>query len=410
MATYSTPDGKRSKDRPSPIMMIMPPALSGIFFFLGALGLCVCSLIGVYFYYHRNSNLIKASQPPMLGLILLGEVVTSLRVIVAGIVVSSDDGTSDWKCAADLWFGHLGPCLIFSAIFLKMWRIDKVINSGGLKRVKITNTDIFLYGCVAVGLVTTYLAILDGVAKPHVKMSVFTLNNQDTHHFYCDEYISEMEDALFGVEAFLILWGIRLAFATRNAPSVVNESASVAAASGVIIVLFGVGLPVAHLLDLDTVTNEIIAGFFFSIGIFATLGFAFGSKVYHLLFGEKDVASKLKIKNINAHIERSFRGQGIDTKAAHDVLKNKTLDEQFAHCKKEIAYWQAVLVAVEEKRSSDSSTGVSSYPESSKPSSDGNRRSIASSSVVPSANDSEGDVNITQTETLSAGLAKIEEG
>jgi hypothetical protein len=122
---YSTLDGKRPKDRPPVKTLTMNIGLRYLFIVLAALGLLFCTLLISYFVYHRESNLVKASQvfyisltvsennfsaiilcttsflmqPPMMLMVLLGEFCIAIRVLFSSFPV----GQEAWTCHGKIW-------------------------------------------------------------------------------------------------------------------------------------------------------------------------------------------------------------------------------------------------------------------------------------------------------------------
>jgi hypothetical protein len=92
---YNTADGKRPSDRPVPILNVMPVGLSGLFFAFGALSILTTVAIGGYLVFHRNSNLVKASQPPMMAMVLAGQLLVGIRIVISGSVLRDD--LNVWK-------------------------------------------------------------------------------------------------------------------------------------------------------------------------------------------------------------------------------------------------------------------------------------------------------------------------
>jgi hypothetical protein len=178
-----------------------------------------------------------------------------------------------------------------------MWRVDKIVNTTSLKRVKITNNDIARMGVLTSVLLAAYLSMISGAAGVYSKVSLSTVANQDTLMYTCSSKIAGFEIALFVIEGVLIIWGIRLCNATKNAPSVVNESQYIALATAVICVLCVMVMPIVYLVGLSSVTNEIIEGFAFTICILSTLAILFVPKVLQLYSGV-EVDSKLKVHKI----------------------------------------------------------------------------------------------------------------
>ena len=240
-----------------------------------------------------------------------------------------------------------------------MWRVDKIINSKSLKRVQITNTDIARLGCAAAALLIVYMLVLTVAGKPYTTLVINTVRNQDTYIYACEQQVPEIQIALFAVEAFFVAWGIRLCNATKNAPSAVNESSFIAGATATIIVLSALGLPIIYLLDLNPVSEEIIAGFVFCAGMFATLAVLFGPKALSLYLGE-EVDSKMGI-NMKAAAAKVSQEQPTSEGALMDAcaraLKGLSLDDKFALCQRQLVYWRTMLMVVEERRSSDTGSG-----------------------------------------------------
>ena len=381
---YNTADGKRPRDRHPDVILRMPEALNGLFIALGSLFILMLLAASVYFYIHRDTQLIKSSQPPMMAMVLTGEALLSVRIILSSIV-NLDTKGSDWLCVSHLWFGHLGVCMVFGGLFLKMWRVDKIINTKSLKRVKISNNFILLMGCAATGAICVYLAIVTGFGKPSVHMNISTVKNVDIYSYGCSEQVPEFEEALNGVEALFVLWGIKLTNATKNAPSAVNESVFIALATAVIIVLTAVGLPMAYLIGLSPVNTEILSTFLFICGVFSTSFILFAPKILDL-YNEVGV-SRLKLHDVKNRVfgsksgavigaAQSWLGGGVTSQttaasmseafsraerklidACSAALHGFSLDERFMMCQRQLEYWRTMLVAVEEKRSSDTGSG-----------------------------------------------------
>ena len=89
--------------------------------------------------------------------------------------------------------------MVFGGLFLKMWLVDKIINTRSLKRVKITNHDIFVMGLIATLCICVFLGILSGVSKSFISVEVSTERNTDIYSYGCSEQVPEMEDALYGI-------------------------------------------------------------------------------------------------------------------------------------------------------------------------------------------------------------------
>lgn len=101
---------------------------------------------GVWTWTCRDSSVVKASQPIFLWLILAGTVIFSTVLIPFTI----DDERTDIKgcsmaCQSVFWFVALGITTIFSALFSKAWRLNKIVkNSMRCRRVVVTVKDVIV--------------------------------------------------------------------------------------------------------------------------------------------------------------------------------------------------------------------------------------------------------------------------
>jgi hypothetical protein len=94
----------------------------------------VAILLSIGFFVYccvlkRNHRAIRASQPFFLGMICVGTLLLAASIIPASIDDSvASDRACDIACVAKFWLFPIGFCLIFSALFSKLWRINKVRN------------------------------------------------------------------------------------------------------------------------------------------------------------------------------------------------------------------------------------------------------------------------------------------
>jgi hypothetical protein len=241
-----------------------------------------------------------------------------------------------------------------------MWRVDKIVNTTSLKRVKITNNDIAKIGLITSILLAAYLGVISGASDIYSNVVMSTVANQDTLMYTCSEKHPEYGMVLFVIEFILIVWGIRLCNATKNAPSVVNESQYIALSTLIICVLCLMVMPIVFLVGLSSVTNEIITGFAFTVCIFSTLFILFLPKVLQLYNGE-DVDSKLNMKKVvaNAKVyqETSSEENSLISECSKALKSMASLDEKHKLCVSQMDFWRNMLIAIEDKRSSGSGSG-----------------------------------------------------
>lgn len=394
---YHTKDKLRPRDRYPDIILEISPALRGLFVAIGALGMLLVTGISLFLLAHRNHKIIKAAQPPMLVMVLLGEFIGSVRILIASMPLHD----STWECVSNVWMGHLAFGLVFMGLFLKMWRVDKIINGKSLKRVKISNRDITLLGVAAIAILCALLVIISAVGRPYTSLAISTKQNVDTYIYECHEKVPETEDALYGIEAFFILWGISLCNSTKDAPSAVNESKPIAYSTAIIIGLGGIIMPVAYLLEINPVAVEIMVAFGFTVGVFSTTAILFTPKVLSLYSGvELDKGMELRNAKSSIDAAKIYDETSVSETAllasCRKALHALDLDGKFGLCQRQIEYWRGMMMTVEEKRSSATSSGTMASEAY------GARSSIA----VVDKNDSD-DVETEDNRFLAGGIPTV---
>ena len=157
---FNTIDNKPAIDYPL-TYEIQLSSIDQIFIIIpSAIGLVLIIILFLLVYIFAKHKLLKAAQPEMLMLMLFGILLAFIKVIVATVPVT------DSTCICGVWLGHLSFIIIFGAMIIKTWRVNKIVNSG-LSKVKITITDMrrilglfFIFFCLLLVMHTL-------VAKPH---------------------------------------------------------------------------------------------------------------------------------------------------------------------------------------------------------------------------------------------------
>lgn len=89
----------------------------------------------------RKDSIVQRSQPFFLQLLCLGSVIMSSSILT----LSFDEGLGtsqaglDVACMATQWFFFIGQMMVFSALFTKLWRLDKVLQFRRGTKVTILN-------------------------------------------------------------------------------------------------------------------------------------------------------------------------------------------------------------------------------------------------------------------------------
>lgn len=95
---------------------------------LASLAMLMACVVWFYFgYLQRGHRVVKASQPTFLGMICFGCILLASTIIPMSFddSVSTNRGT-DAACMLRYWLCPIGFCIIFSALFSKLWRVNRV--------------------------------------------------------------------------------------------------------------------------------------------------------------------------------------------------------------------------------------------------------------------------------------------
>lgn len=365
---YDTHDNLPPPDRPPTIYKRLPAAISALLYVLGAIAIAIVVTTASLLVYYRHSRLVKASQPPLIALILVGELVACVRVVIGG---SSELGSPvlDGVCTAKFWTGHFAFALTFGSLFIKTWRVNKVLNSQSLKRVKISNNFVLAVMALVILALGVYLAVATGIGRPRVIYTVVVTNNQAVVSMTCGLYYPQFETTLFVIEAVLLAWGARLCYATQNVPDAINESKFIAGTMSIIVLICSLVIPIIYLIGLDSIIVEVIASLAFWLSVLTTVLLLYAPKLMILVAGgdadEKfGIGAKRPTGSLETDKEDSLGRKG-GNNAVQSVmrttclaaLKGKSLDEKFALAQGEIVWWRSVLVQIEEKRTSSATSG-----------------------------------------------------
>jgi hypothetical protein len=393
----------------------MGPGIRGFLIFLAAFGLFLVVFLGIFFFFYRSLRIIRASQPPLMAMVLVGEALAAIRV------VNGTRNETDSVCDANAWLGHLAFVMVFGGLCLKMWRVDKIINQKSFKRVKITDFDMFIRAMIAIIFIVGFLIAITVAGKPYAELRVDNIRNTDYYITECKQEIVHIESALFAIEAVFLLWGIRLCNATKDAPSTVNESLIISISASIIIVIAGVLIPVIYLLELDAVTVSILSGLGFSFAQIFTTATLFIPNALAIFTGKHEPDKNKIVANAFAGNMVSPDGRSSDSydaaakvllQACAKAMHNLSPDERCVLGHNQIDYWRGILLRLDEAHSQAASQKGSVLA--------GNAFSVdktseAASEIASSyvADDKEGDddgvtknTNGMTTETNTSGFEK----
>jgi ABC-type branched-subunit amino acid transport system substrate-binding protein len=186
------------------------------------------SLVLIFFFFtlvKRNSKVIKASQPALLYCILSGGLVAAARIFLGGL------DKTDSVCVAEYWFGHLSFVIMIGSLYVKSYRVHRIVNTRTIRKVTFSAVDALKMLAGFVFGTFVYLSISIVFGEPHVHISRTTLANQETVIEYCSMLNPQYQTALFAMEAAFLLVAFRVCWEIRNVPDIVNESKQISTGS-----------------------------------------------------------------------------------------------------------------------------------------------------------------------------------
>lgn len=113
--------------RDEPESNYLDPLFRAIGLALMAVGLLLVGLSALWVFLHRHHTVVVAAQPAFLYTLLLGA-----AMVVSVVWITSFDESYGWTqpqlsraCVVSVWIDALGHMLAFSALFTKLWRVNR---------------------------------------------------------------------------------------------------------------------------------------------------------------------------------------------------------------------------------------------------------------------------------------------
>ncbi|XP_077865993.1 metabotropic glycine receptor-like [Saccoglossus kowalevskii] len=177
-----------------------------------------CTTVLLWFTVRFSAvKVVKAASPALLRIILLGSL-----ILYSPILISYSE-PSDITCAMIPWFNEVGfaiaYCNLLKLCYLLSYRISVVFRVRSAARIRITDRSLIKRLLFIVAVFVGYVTIWTIVDRPRV-VNARTLSGLKTNQ--CS--LTWWDHAAAGGEILLLLWGIRLSFIVRKAPSEFNES------------------------------------------------------------------------------------------------------------------------------------------------------------------------------------------
>jgi hypothetical protein len=141
----------------------------------------------------------------------------------------------DLNLTFQVWSSHCSFALIFSALFIKTYRVGLIFNQAVLRKLHLSNARMFLGVLLVLLLEGIYLTCWTSIDPPALSCSIV----QPTNQMFCSCDITHSSSSsssawsfwhpvLLGLEALGLLFGVYLCILTRKIPTQFNESKKIA--------------------------------------------------------------------------------------------------------------------------------------------------------------------------------------
>jgi hypothetical protein len=324
------------------ISVKLPVAYSAIFQVMSSMLVFLVVSFGAFVIANRRSKVVKASQPTLLVCILVGGLLGAARISVGGT------DKSDELCTAEFWVGHLAFIIMIGSLFVKSYRVHRIVNTKGLRHVTFSAFDAFKLLVAVTSVAIIYLIVASSVGKPGMRYLRSVQANQETHWKYCSMEYPQFQTALFAMEFIFLTTGFRVCWEIRNVPDIVNESKQISTAMSSIVLVSVLIMPIVYFLGLPPYTTELIASLGFGFGAIVTLLLLFIPKLAAVYGSNGATPSHLSSKIHPDSSKKRYGGDG-DQAATTDeelekCLKGKSKEDRLVICQDQLRRWQVLLL------------------------------------------------------------------
>jgi 7 transmembrane sweet-taste receptor of 3 GCPR len=263
---------------------LLTPAARTWGFVLFGLLLVFLAFCAVWLVWKRDTQTVRSSQPAFLGLLLLG----SLSVSFCIVTDSFDEGAG-WSedqlsmaCTATPWLLVCGVQLIYSSIFCKLKRIDKVLQ---FRRRKVTIGQVVWPMAtifVSVLVLLTAWTALGGFDWVRTVLDPFT--GESTGQCQGEDTVAWFVPILLLMVTVVLLTAF-LVYKTRDIDSMYSETSLISAMILFQVQMLLVTIPLLMLVSsMDTVTRYIVRVAIFFLLSASSAGFLIVPRVWRYYF------------------------------------------------------------------------------------------------------------------------------
>eukprot|EP00977_Amphora_coffeiformis_P000955 scaffold202_cov180-Amphora_coffeaeformis.AAC.7 len=299
----------------------------------------------VWTYVNRTKYVVKASQPIFLYIICFGTLVFASSIIIMGLDDENhSNATLDRACTSLPWLYNIGFVLIFSALFSKTWRINRLFHqSNKFKRIKVTTKDVILplvLLLVANFIILVCWTLFDPIHYKRIPSSSTDLwNRVVSSHGMCrmpEERTPLPYMILLGcVNGGALMFAMYQAYRARDIQTEFAESKYIAIAFASLAEAALVGLPVLILNRDNSLVTYVQTTIFCALLCLAILGLIFVPKIVHQRNYDAAQAEKKEKKRIHV--------TGLDPRAQPVPLDSSDhADKESGDAGMKVYFWKKI--------------------------------------------------------------------
>ena len=231
-------------------------------------------------YMNRNGKIVKASQPFFLLTICFGTFMMGVSILPLTV----DDKIASPKicniaCMSVPWLFSTGFCIAFSALFTKVWKLNKLFFNSSMVRVKIQTKDI-----IKPMIILTMVNVLAMTAWSVISPSKWVRVDSEVDAFGrtvssiggCTSKLTPpFKIALAAINAITLLLTLYQAYRARHIKTILGETSYIVWASTCMFVVCLMGIPVKML-----VRDDVNVRYFISLFIIFVVGMSFFSFIF----------------------------------------------------------------------------------------------------------------------------------
>jgi len=274
--------------------------------FCAVFGLIIISLMVYYKINGKKYSILRASSVTFLQLILFS------HLLGFAAAISYTVEANDMICSIRPWLLTCSLIGVLSPLFAKTSRLYRLFNNTKMKKMKITDGDLFKQIGVHLGINCVLLAVWFAASRPeweqaktkddHTVVSekimsadkeYYTVTTENFHHWHngCTEGDNMMVQVLIAYFVVLVGYGCYMCYKTTGLPSEFNESRSIAQINYFIVTFGTLIIVIQFLIPANIDALALVRGFGIMLGHITVFGILHGPKIAAIRSGAGNAKS-----------------------------------------------------------------------------------------------------------------------